>query len=257
MQDINHMINRMRTLHSDELREQGLRWLSIRILREYICNIWSTLYAMQFEFRSKDIERSRQIAELKEEWIEIDEEFDKRSIKKRKLDGLNQSKGICKQFVDPPSLTYRSVKKELQENPISAWRGRDYLDRRSIFCLLFLEFVENSKELKTNWNQPYLLTLKIIKDKLISDEFDQFVQYLYNDFKRYCLCIPAVSKARWINKSIYDKSRPAWIGFICDCGLRTENPLNRTLNTTWKKETNIQNDIRWKMTYEEAIKSRW
>ena len=127
-------------------------------------------------------------------------------------------------------------------------------NRRSLFHLLFFEFFENSKELKTNWNQLYLSALRIIKEKLSSNEFHQFLQYLYNDCKKYCLCIPAVSKARWINKSIYNKSRPAWIGFIRDCGMRIECLLERRFDSTWKKETNIQNDFRWNMTIEDAIK---
>jgi hypothetical protein len=181
---------------------------------------------------------------------------ERRPAKKRRLSKKNL-KAVYKSFQDPPGLTYASVKRELGEEPHVCRRGKTYLHRDDIFDLLFLSRFQPNNALKQGWkNLPHLHALKAVKARLEAEEFEQVVGHMRRFFRKYCLCISAVSKDRWLANSTHSKFKPTWIGFNGD-GERMDYPnmpegYDGEYGSTWHREVSIHEEYCWRLTCDDV-----
>ena len=270
LQDMDHMIGRVQLLTVNTRRERLTRlffldWIAIRLLKQYFQDIWNGLYQSSYEFQGKIQERVRQDKEAEaeeEEWDEEDlsyseEEERQPTNKQRRLTTRKSRKKIYKSFDldDLPHLTYRSVKNELKEEPQAAALGKDYLTKEAIFDLLFLQHLVPESGLKQGWKSlSHLHGIKNLRQHMEPDDFNRIIETMRLLFDKYCLCIPAPSKDRWLASTGKSKDKPLWIGFRLDgeedCHER--HPMPRARNGSWSVERDISRHMLWDMTAEEA-----
>ncbi len=147
-------------------------------------------------------------------------------------------------------MTYASVREELGEEPHVCKRGKVYMTRTNVFDLLFLSQFEADNQLKQGWQkQLHLHALKLLKNRLELEDFENLIRWMRFLFKRYCLCIPNMSKDRWLANSAQSKFKPSWIGFDKN-GDRMDYP-NIELDSSWFQRRRIRNIPEWKMTCDE------
>jgi len=264
LQEVDQIVGRVRSLQAngdDKPRRRFLLlWLAMRIIRQYHVDIWVGLYASTYQFVGKEKEIEAQTDQQGESSeSEASREADRPRAppaKKRRLSNPPIKK-VKKSFPDPPGLTHPCVQEELGEDPYPCKRGKHHLNRWDVFCLLFLhQFLERG-ELKGGWKSlPHLHALAAAKTHLCKADFELLIQMMWKYFKRYCLCIPAVSKDRWLANSAQSKSKPAWIGFD-ENGVRMDYPQEPDgyaggYGSTWHKEAIIKDEYCWNVTCEEA-----
>jgi hypothetical protein len=136
-------------------------------------------------------------------------------------------------------------------------RGKSYHNRRDIFDLLFLEQFVTNNELKQGWKkQAHLHGLKSVRARLEQMDYRRVLGRMRGLFDQYCLCIPAMSKDRWLANSAHSKFKPTWIGFDED-GERMDYPhledgFAGVYGSTWHREISIHEDHYWNIECEEA-----
>jgi len=269
LQEVDQATGRIRLLGNspeDRLsRKVLIWWLAMRIIKQYHMDVWVGLYESPYEFAGKDREREKQEREEREEQEEWEDEDDSddeeeersRPVKRRRPSKKNP-KAVYKSFDDPPELTYASVRKELAgEKPHPCKRGKQYLNRRDIFDLLFLSQFEADNGLKQGWKkQAHLHGLKAVKARLKQQDYEGVVGRMRRLFGKYCLCIPAMTKDRWLAPSAHSKLKPTWIGFDED-GNRMDYPdmedgYGGVYGSTWHQEVSIHEDYFWNIVCDEA-----
>lgn len=262
LREVDHVTGRIELLANSRGNEWSkaflIWWLATRIIRQYHTDVWVALYESSYEFMGKAKERERQEEEESDHVSSSASSSDDEGrgvpqIKRRKLSGKG-AKAVHKSFRDPPRLTYQSIRYELQEKPHPCGRGRQYVDRDDVFDLLFLAHLEKDNDLKQGWKRlPHLHALALANARLKGEEFDELTQRMRDAFERYCLCIPSVSKDRWLAHSSKSKVKPAWIGFG-DNGERLERPnyFGSKFNSSWAIDVDIEDEYCWNLSWEEA-----
>jgi hypothetical protein len=264
LQEIDQVTGRIRLLGDNTEDEWSRRvliwWIAMRIIKQYHNDVWVGLYESPYEFVEKDNERERQEREdLPDEDESLDsdeEEEERRPVKRRRL-SKKKPRAVYKSFNDPPGLTYASVQKELGEEPHSCKGGKYYHNIKDIFQLLFLSQFERDNGLKGGWKkQSYLHGLKSARDRLESKDYQQVVGRMRRLFSKYCLCIPSMSRDRWLANSAHSKFKSTWIGFD-EYGERMDYPhmedgYGGVYGSTWHKEISIHEDFFWNITCDDA-----
>ena len=258
LQEVDQIVGRVQSLQVKPKRRFLLLWLAMRIIRQYHVDVWVGLYASTYQFVRKEEEIEAQMDEQESS----DSEAHRRRAppaKKRRLSNpaaINLKK-VKKSFPHPPGLTRPCVGDELGEDPYPCKRGRSHPTRLDIFFLLFLYQFVRKDDLKGGWKSlPYLHAFAAARTRLKQADFDWLTWTMWKYFERYCLCIPAVSKDRWLANSARSKSEPAWIGFDQD-GVRMDYPdkpdgYAGKYGSTWHKDATIQDEYCWNVTCEEA-----
>jgi len=273
MQDVDLLTGRLKAIEEDcNGEEEGqwrfwIHWLAVRIMRQYHEDVWHRLYQSPFEFRGKEMQRQKEVEILRRKKEENESELSGEDVqkvppsKKRRRGeqgGLKRkrSKGVPKEFRTIPLLTYQEVRKELCEKPIATGKGKQWTTRWALFQLLFYpEKVEQDVDDvgSQGWHDlPYLHGLNRARKELIDKAL--FRQTLYNDlrmlFDRYCLCIPSVSRDRWLAGDS-SKKKPGWIGFDQQSN-RIDSP-RQSEDSTWRTENRIDQDWCWDLSAERAV----
>jgi len=241
LQDIDHATGRLNSLakSTEDLATESfiIQRMAMHIIRQYHIDVWTKLFASSYEFKGKDTERQRQketgreseslSSSLSSESGSDEEEIYGRPRKRQRYSGRKTAKAVYKSFdEDPPSLTYSSVKAQLKEEPHPTRYGRLYTSGDDIFTLLFLTHLEPNNHLLQIWNKlPHLHALKLLSSRLLTEDFDRVMDEMARLFRSYCLCIPSVSKDRWLVPSAQSNVKPAWIGL-------TPSPPVTTVVTT-------------------------
>jgi hypothetical protein len=146
----------------------------------------------------------------------------------------------------------------LGEEPHSCKGGKYYHNKRDIFNLLFLSQFDKDNELKGGWKkQPYLHGLKSARDRLEWKDYQQVVGRMRRLFDKYCLCIPGMSRDRWLANSAHSNFKSTWIGFD-EYGERMDYPhmedgYGGVYGSTWHKEISIHEDYFWNITCDDAM----
>jgi hypothetical protein len=276
MQDMDLVTGRLRCMNKEDCLEEGegrwrfwIHWLAIRIMRQYHEDVWQRLYQSPFEFPGK--ERQRRLEEKASRMKESDGEMEEgelsndeaaivepRKRRKARKEGprKKRSKGVAKDFKDPPLLIYKEVCKELGERPVATGKGKTWTTRRLLFQLLFYpegQDLDISDSTAQGWqNLPYLhgfrRARRELKEKAVfKRELDR---ELWTSFERYCHCIPSVSRDRWIS-SDSSKKKPAWIGF--DLKGNRSDRLDRSGGSSWEFDNRIDQDWCWDLSGERAV----
>jgi len=261
LQEVDQVSGRIQVL-GDSAEDRSSRkfllwWMAMRTIKQYHDDVWVGLYESSYEFVGKARERERQEREEQDQPLDSDDSDDgeaqERPIKKHRI-SKKKPRAVYKIFDNPPRLTYASVRKELGEEPHPCKRGKEYHNRDHVFNLLFLSEFE---ELKQGWKrQPYLHGLKAARARLEEEDYDELVDRMRQLFDEYCLCIPAMSKDRWLAHSAQSKFKPTWIGFDED-GRRMDYPhmedgYGGVYGSTWHQDASINEDYCWKITCGEA-----
>jgi hypothetical protein len=265
LQEIDQVTGRIQLLGGSTEDEWSriflIRWMAMRIIKQYHEDVWVGLYQSSYDFVGKEKERERQQQKRlldEDEFLdsgEEEEESQRRSIRSQLK--WKKGKAIDKSFDNPPELTYASVRKELGEELYPCKRGRHYLDRRDIFELLFFSHFARDNGLKQGWKrQAHLHGLKSARIRLEEKDYGELVDQMRRLFDKYCLCIPTMSKDRWLAQSAHSKLKPTWIGFN-ENGERMDYPhkpngFAQVYGSTWYKEISIHKDYYWKIQCEEA-----
>jgi hypothetical protein len=258
LQEVDQVTGRIKVLTEEygEVRLYLLRWLATRVMRQYHSDVYEALYESPFEFKGKESERERQRRERANSDSEVDsEEEEPRPRKKARVTKKN-AKVVKKTWDEPPSLTYASVKAELEEEPLPVGIGKLYFNRKDFFQLIFQP--NRDEELGQGWkSKPYLHALEMIKGHLDKDDVRFLMRRLERLFNTTCHCVPNISRDRWLVNSGKSKVKPGWLAFDekgdrIDCS-STKGYLALEEGSSWRENRSIYEDEYWGITLEEAI----
>jgi hypothetical protein len=254
LQEMDQITGRINTLTESEDDRTNYRflicWLAIRIIKQYYRDVWNALYRSPHEFKGKEIERRRQSDEQGQIGEARGERLRSHGFNKRRQIKHRGSKWVQKSWDKIPLLTYESVKRELAEDPVPCGRGRSYVTKREIFDLLFgLDGDDDDNDCRgQGWqNKKYLHALKHITVHLDEVTLRKVLRRMWKLFDNYCLCIPLVSKDRWLAKN-------TWIGFdehgermdYPNCGGRFYKGRWRS-HSSWMEEISIDEEYCWNL----------
>ena len=98
--------------------------------------------------------------------------------------------------------------------------------------------------------------MAVLKLGLDAHDFERTTDRMREFFKKYCLCIPAMSRDRWLAPSAKSKFKPSWIGFDGH-GDRMDYPdeadgCGGKYGSTWHREARIEEEYCWDVSCEEA-----
>jgi len=248
LQEMDYVTGRIKQLDGDEESQYFLlMWLAMRIIKQYHIDVWVGLYDSPYEFVGKEKEQEKQRQEA-------DEDEPEGRPRKKQCTGKKKAKAVSKSFIDPPGLTYGSVRSELGEEPYPCKRGRDYVTRDEYFDLLFLSDFE---KLKGGWKKlPHLRALKCVKEKIRRRQYRKVLAWMRVFFKHFCLCVPAANKDRWLAACGISKFKSTWVGFNEEDERmdypHMEDGYDGSYGSSWHREVAIHEHYLWNIGCEDA-----
>lgn len=252
IQKMDQAIVRLQVTKDDNKRMHLLSWMSMTVLRQYIQDVWEALYQSQCEFKGKESERGRQSENQRDN---VDSEVEIARGQKRKRGTTKKTKAVIKNWIEPPALTYDSVRSELEEEPLPVGKGKDYKCRNDYFDLLFLQ--DDFASLGQGWkNKPYLHALSKLRLHLDREDYDVVLTRLRLLFNQTCHCIPNASRDPWLLTSGPSKSNIRWIAFDAGgkripCGLEGRHAFEE--GSSWLKSSSMHEDPYWNVALEEVL----
>jgi len=225
MQEVDQVCGRLPlgTNKSDEDKAfVMLTWLAMRIIKEYMRNVWTSLFQSNYEFAGKQAEREKQMA----------------NPRKRPRTTARQESYVFISFDIPPNLLYTSVRRKLGEKLKVCGLGsrgkKGHQTKDAIFNLLFVEYIDSLDQpqdqrssFKSGWkDKSYLHALMQAQHALDAAKYKQLLVHIRRLFRYYCRCVPNVSRDRWLAPCSQDKTKNSWMGFDTLYGLRMRRPLN-------------------------------
>lgn len=259
LQEMDQMIGRIKSLgDNDEDYEHGrnlLRWVAMRMIRQYHQDVWDALYQSPYEFEGKRLERLRQ--ERERTASEADSEEEERRPRKIRRITKKNAKVVIKTWEEPPALTFAEVKTELGEAPLPVGLPKSYFDRKDVFHLIFQPSEDIIKKGQGWKSKRYLHALKMLKTQLSGNDYRFIMRKLERLFNTTCHCVPNISADRWIVNSAKSKSSPGWIVFDgngnrLDCSsFKAFRALEA--GSSWLETRSINQDEYWNISLEDIL----
>ena len=265
----------------DLLREFSLDFLAMIVLREYILEVFESIYASSYEFTNKGSPPTDSESDEEDEPRDRYHRPRKRARStrgRRKLrnaknqgmahvnDVADRATGVHKQFSpeEIPILLWDSVANEIGELPKNTGPGRTWslLTKDRIFDFVFLlKYKKEATDITTKINVKdrkaqewqrlrYLQAIEKIRFILgeKSDEFKEFIDRLRKLFKYFCQCIPNHSYERWLGRTKLGAggSTFTWLCFGPD-GKRIQVRGRKRAGSWLIDDRRIDKDWRWKL----------
>jgi hypothetical protein len=156
-------------------------------------------------------------------------------------------------------LTFKSVAKELEENPISPSTGREWTDRTKYINALFFKispdgtgkFDPRDRE-RQGWQScQYLQSCTEIEEELSEPLREEFRKQIEAIFQTYCYCIPAHASSNWLAGSS-NKTRQGFIAFNLETGRRCDS---NDPKSSWRSEPpyDMKKDAMWGLTADDIL----